>query len=77
MKIPDLTAVESRNLQAIGFSNHGLFVQFKGGAVYRYPDAKKAVFDSGLEAQSKGKWFREHVRDKLKHLPVDAEPKSH
>lgn len=71
MKVPDLTPVESSRFQAMGFSSHGLFVRFRGGALYRYPEVPQVTFDRGMKAESKGKWFNAEIAGHYKHLPVD------
>lgn len=55
--------VKSSNIEAVGHSNAGLFVRFKGGGLYSYPDAPKSVFDEIVQAESPGSVFR----DKAKH----------
>jgi len=71
VKVPSLTPVDSSNLQAIGFSAAGLFVRFKGGGLYRYPEVPRVVFDRGMDAESKGKWFRAEISGHYKYVTVD------
>jgi hypothetical protein len=71
MKMPAMVPVKSSNLQSVGFGNHGLFVRFSGGAVYRYPDAPKAVFDKLVQAESPGRAFQAEVRGKYAHQQHD------
>jgi len=71
----DMQPVESSNLAAAGFvPGVGIFVQFKSGAIYRYPLTSKVVFDALLDAESKGKFFNEHIKpmafEKLDPQPV-------
>lgn len=67
VKIPTMIDVESSNLQSIGHSNDGLFVQFKGGSTYRYPGCPAEVFHDGLQSESPGTWHRESVKNKYAH----------
>lgn len=72
MKPPKLTPVESSNIDSMGHSKDGLFVRFKGGGLYRYPECPKTVYDEGLKAESVGVWFREKVRGHYEHKKHDA-----
>ncbi len=71
MKVPTLKPVKSSNIEAVGFDSHGLHVQFKGGKLYTYPKASKHVHDEMLKAESVGKYFFAHVKNKFDHKPVD------
>lgn len=73
MKKPALTAVASSNIAAIGFAdNGGLFVRFKGGQLYSYPDAPKKVHDDMLKSESVGSFFFREVRGRYVGLKMDA-----
>jgi hypothetical protein len=72
MKPPKLTSVESSNIDAMGHSKDGLFVRFKGGGLYRYPECPKSVYDEGLKAESVGKWFRSEIVGTYKHSQIDG-----
>lgn len=74
MKMPAMVPVKSSNIQSVGHSNHGLFVRFAGGALYRYPDAPKHVFDELVQADSVGRAFQAKVRGKFTHMAVDEQP---
>jgi len=71
VKVPDLTKVESSRFQSMGHSSHGLFVRFNGGALYQYHDVPEVVFDRGVKAESKGKWFQTEIKGHYKHSLVD------
>lgn len=70
MKPPKLVPVESSNLQSVGFEN-GLWVRFKGGGLYHYPEVPREVFDKMGEGDSAGRWFTFNIRGKFKHVAVD------
>ena len=72
MKLPAMTKVTSSNIDAMGHSKDGLFVQFKSGGVYRYPDAPKSVYDGGVKAESPGSFFRSQIMGKFRHVKHDA-----
>ncbi len=71
MKVPTLTPVQSSNIQAVGYSNQGLFVRFIGGGTYHYPDAPKSVFDEMVKSDSVGRYFAHKIRGTFRHRPVD------
>lgn len=63
------TLVESSNVAAIGYENHEddmkaeLHVRFKSGAEYIYSDVPQDVVQGFLDADSKGKFLNEHIKD--------------
>lgn len=67
IKHPPMIGVESTNVKSIGHNEHGLFVSFKSGGVYRYPSAPASLYVQGLAAKSPGAWFRENIKDKFEH----------
>jgi len=73
MKIPTLTPVKSSNIEAVGHGSGGLFVRFKGGGVYRYPDASADIHKEFLKAESPGGFFRSHIRGTYKHFQVNPD----
>lgn len=72
MKRSQMRVVESTNIDRLGHDGKDLFVAFKSGALYRYPGVPKKVYDSGLMAPSAGRWFRDQVVGKFKHVRLDA-----
>lgn len=66
-----MVPVESSNLQSVGHSKDGLFVRFKGGGLYRYPEAPKSLFDEMVDAKSPGSLFRSKVVGQFKHRKLD------
>jgi len=55
--------VESSMINSIFFADGVLFVQFRNGSIYRYEEVPRSVYDSLLQASSKGKYFLRNVRD--------------
>ena len=43
-----------------------LYLRFHSGEVYRYFDFSPAHFSRFLEAESKGKYFLAHIRDRFR-----------
>ena len=58
----EMTNVNSSNIQAIGFEDNTLIVQFNDGSVYHYYNVDKSLFDRILEASSKGKYLNENIK---------------
>jgi hypothetical protein len=43
------------------------YVRFRDGKVYRYFDCPKSVYKGFLTAESKGRYFSQHIRDHYRH----------
>lgn len=69
-----MTAVESNQVGAVGYSaeRKTLSVTFARGtgAIYHYPNVAPTVYEAFMAAESKGKFFGEHV----KSLPFEKFP---
>lgn len=59
------TAVESTTMRSVGYDSTQqiLEVEFTSGAVYQYLDVPAAVFDELMNAESKGRYFNQEIRD--------------
>ena len=64
--------VESRALAAVGYSNRlrALEVEFRRGGTYRYLDVPRGVYDALLAAESKARFYNQHVRGKYRSVYV-------
>ena len=71
MKPPKLTPVKSSNIQSLGHDTHGLWVRFKGGGLYRYPDVAEKVFQDAVSSESPGKFFAKEIRGQYRHVLVN------
>lgn len=60
----DRTRVESSNLASVGYDNDNniLEVEFHHGGVYQYFEVPSSVYTGLMEADSKGKFFDQHVK---------------
>ena len=68
----DRADVVSTNLSTIshnGFTDK-LRVVFKGGGEYEYADVPRSVYESLLNAESKGKFFNANVKGSFKHTKL-------
>ena len=56
--------VESSNANAVGYDSmkKELFVEFRGGALYRYSDVPKVIFIGLQETESFGRYLNEKVK---------------
>jgi hypothetical protein len=61
--------VDSQSVRSIGYDKRSqtLEVEFKSGTVYRYASVPLQLWSDFLQAQSKGRFFQQHVRD---HFPT-------
>ena len=60
------TALESKMLSAVAYDAAGriLYLRFRGtGHVYRYFEFFPADYEAFLAAESRGRFFRLHIRD--------------
>jgi hypothetical protein len=56
-------SIDSSNLKKVRYSKNILDVNFKRGGTYRYYKVPPSTYKSLLEAESKGKYFIEHIKD--------------
>jgi len=56
--------VDSSNLVSVGYepSTRTLEIEFKGGAVYQYPNIDPKLYKGLISAESKGKFFNFFIR---------------
>jgi len=59
------TPVSSSNLRSIGYDSEIsiLEIEFNNGAVYHYHGVSQDVFNSLMYADSKGSYFRAHIKN--------------
>lgn len=64
--------VKSSGLAAIGYSRHlhALEVEFVNGAVYRYLDVPPQIYRELMQANSKARFYDEHVRGHFQSVRV-------
>jgi hypothetical protein len=67
----DKHEVESSVIGAIGYSRV-LQIQFESGRVYQYYDVPQDVYDGMLSAESKGRYFNQHIRGKFKYREIQT-----
>ena len=68
--MPEMTPVESGNVEAIGRSGASTYVQFKGGAVYRYDGVEDKHHDALMNADSIGSHLARVFRSRYTGVKV-------
>ena len=48
-----------------------LELAFRSGAIYRYRDVPEPVFQELLSAESKGRFFNQHIRNRFLYAKID------
>lgn len=64
------SALESKMLSAVAYDNskQTLYLRFRNaGAVYRYFDFTAVHYEAFLNSESKGRYFRLHIRDHFRY----------
>lgn len=71
-----LITVESSMIHAIGYDadTHILEIIFNTGGIYQYGDVPPQVYEALLNAESKGHYFSEHIRDAYPYWQLGQEP---
>lgn len=64
--------VTSKGLAAVGYSNrlHALEVEFRDGSVYRYLEVPRSLHRELLAAESKARFYNQHIRRKFRSVRV-------
>ena len=65
----EMIKVISSNIVAIGHYDDDLYVEFESGT-YVYYNVPKEVFTEMLNAESKGKYMRAHIRGQYESMLV-------
>ena len=70
----DRVPVTSSSIASAGYSAEAstLEVEYRNGLVYQYFAVPKSVFESLLEAASKGKFVSKHIRGHYPYRRVDG-----
>ena len=58
------TPVSSSNVASIGYdiASHTLEIEFNNGQVYQYFDVPQAIYESFMQASSKGEFLAQHIK---------------
>jgi hypothetical protein len=69
----DLQKIKSTNLAAVGYDKHSqtLRILFLAGAAYDYEQVPQGLYAALMAAQSKGEFFREHIKDQYRFRKIN------
>ena len=62
--------VESSNVDAIGYENNTLYVDFKSGGQYKYYNVEEKVFHELLNAKSHGRYLNAYVKGHYEYAKI-------
>jgi hypothetical protein len=62
--------VKSSQIESIGYADGTLAIKFAGGGTYHYEGVSAGLFAEMQKAESVGKFFGAHVRNKFKHAKI-------
>lgn len=70
--------VESTALAAVGYSQkfHFLEIEFQDGLIYRYENVPGGLYTALLKAESKARYYNQHIRGRFHCLRVKP-PRKH
>jgi hypothetical protein len=65
--------LQSTSLHAATYQDHSAFLEleFPGGAIYRYLGVPERVYQELLSAESKGRYFNQHIRNRFAYAKID------
>ena len=66
-------SVDSSALASVGYDRDVLEVEFGNGSVYQYVGVPIRVYEALMMAQSHGRFFNEHIRDRYQYIPVPSQ----
>ena len=68
----EVVPVESSNANAMGYNAKRklLYVEFRGGTLYRYSGVPKLIFDGLKETESFGRYLNQHVKGTYSFVKV-------
>lgn len=61
----NMTPVESSTIKSIGYQDDDLYVEYKHGQTYRYSKVPKNLYESLLNAESKGRYLNTEIKNKF------------
>jgi hypothetical protein len=73
-----MVAVESRAISRIGYDpeTKRLLVSFRSGEAYAYSGVPAAIFEAFRDAESRGRFFQAHIRDRYEFCRMPRPPRS-
>ena len=65
-----MTKVESSNVQAVGWNDGILFVQFKNDSIYQYDNVPEDEFQGLVNAESVGRYLNTNIKGNYNYTKV-------
>lgn len=67
--------VTSTAISSVGYSKrlHALEIEFRNGAIYRYLDVPISVYQDLMAAESKARFYDQHVRGRYRSVHVRSQ----
>lgn len=65
--------VESTMLDSIGYEKNVLEVRFNNGGLYQYLDVPESTLAGLMRADSKGRFFNEHIRGRYPAVRLERQ----
>ena len=68
--------LQSTSLKAVTYQDRSahLELEFRSGAIYRYSDVPALVYQELLRAESNGRYFNQHIRNRFTHAKIKPAP---
>jgi hypothetical protein len=69
--------LQSTSLNAATYQDHDgavLELEFRSGAIYRYLGVPEPVYQGLLSAESKGRYFNQHIRNRFPYTKIGRKP---
>lgn len=65
--------LKSTSLHAATYQDQSAFLEleFRSGAIYCYRDVPAQIYLELLRAESKGRYFNQHIRNRFAHAQID------
>lgn len=62
--------VDSSNLRSVGYESGVLVIEFTTGDIYVYPDVPGSLFEDFARAESKGRFYNQQIKGKVKGTKI-------
>lgn len=59
-----LRKVKSSNIESVGYENENLYIQYQSGAIYKYKNVPKVIYESLIDSDSKGRFMNSKIKNK-------------
>lgn len=59
-----LRKVKSSNIESVGYENENLYIQYQSGAIYKYKNVPKVIYESLIDSDSKGRFMNSEIKNK-------------